>query len=312
MHPSGRTDRQARERELRALAERQFGLLRREDLCAAGLTADAIKGRLDTCRLTRVQGGVYAFGHAALRDEGRWLAALWTCGGDAALSHLTAAAYFGWPLPGDRWDRSTARKRHAEHPVHVSVTGSRRSRDGLIVHRVRRLDRVDVFRPHPLCVTTMPRTLVDLADVLTWPQYRAVADALRRLNVPAIRAAQHRSPNRPGAPLVTRLVAADDAHTKSEFERRFLRFVDTHIVARPDALNEWVAGQKADCVYHERRLVVELDGRAHHQRRGQMRADRHRDIAYQAAGYRIMRLVWDDLHPTEAPATVTRLRKLLG
>jgi very-short-patch-repair endonuclease len=111
--------------------------------------------------------------------------------------------------------------------------------------------------------------------------------------------------------LVTRLIEADDAHTKSEFERRFLRFLKAQQLPPPDALNEDVAGHKADCVYRTRHLVVELDGRAYHRRRAQMRADRHRDVDYQLDGYLILRLVWDDLHDDEAAATARRVRRML-
>jgi very-short-patch-repair endonuclease len=108
------------------------------------------------------------------------------------------------------------------------------------------------------------------------------------------------------------LIDADDAHTKSEFERRFLRFLAAHDLPRPDALNIRVAGHRADCVFREQRLVVELDGRAFHRRRAQMRADRQRDTDYQLAGHRVLRLVWDDLHPGDAPRTADRVRRMLA
>jgi very-short-patch-repair endonuclease len=289
-----------REEQLLKLANRQFGLLRTSDLLAAGLTDDQLQTRREACRLTRVHAGVYAFGHTALRDEGHWLAAQWACGPSATLSHHSAAGYHGWPVEPDG-------------DVHVSVTGTIRSRTGLRVHRVATLDRADVFRPSPFRVTTIPRTLVDLADVLAWPEFRALADSLPRLHVAGIRAAQERAPGRAGRGLVSRLVEADDAHTKSEFERRFRRFLKAHRLPLPDDLNATVAGHTADCVYRtEPRLVVELDGRAFHERRAQMRADRHRDADYQLAGFRILRLVWDDLHPDEAARTARRVARMLG
>lgn len=220
----------ARERALAEQANRQFGVLRWEDLAAAGLGARAIEGRLAVRRLTRVHHRVYALGHTALTAEGRWLAALWACGPGATLSHTSAAAYHGLEPeePGG--------------PVHVSTTRSIRSRPGIVVHRVRRLEPADVFVPRPFSVTRIPRTFVDLADVLTWPRYRALADDQWTLRLDRIREAQRRAPFRVGAPLVTRLIAADDAHTRSEFERRYLRFADAHGVPRPDALNVLVAG----------------------------------------------------------------------
>jgi len=296
MRAQRRTD---RERRLRDLATRQFGVLDHTDLVAEGLTRNEIAGRLRMSSLTRVHHRVYAFGHTALRAEGRWLAALWACGPESVLSHTTASAYHRWTFEEEG------------APVHVSTTGTIRSRPGIVVHRVRRMDDVDVFRLRPFAVTTIPRTLVDLADVLPWGRYRALADRLPSLHVDKIREAQRRAPKRRGAPLVTRLVDADDAHTKSEFERRFLRFLKTYDLPCPDGLNVRVAGHKADCHYVPQRLVVELDGRAHHQRRAQMRADRLRDTDYQLAGHRILRLVWDDLHPGEARRTADRVRRML-
>jgi hypothetical protein len=288
-----------REQWLFARANEHLGLLRYDDLRAAGLKPTAIARRLAARRLTRVHDRVYAFGHTALRDEGRWLAALWTVGEDAVLSHFTAAAFHGWGV------------RDPDGLTHVSTLGAAQSRDDITVHRTRHLDRIDVMAAHPLRVTHIPRTLVDLADVMDWPEYRALADGLPYLAVDRIRAAQRRAPKRPGAPLVTRLIAADDAHTKSEFERRFLRFATARGIPRPDHLNHEVAGHKADCVYEAQQVVIELDGRGYHARRAQMRADRARDTDYQLVGYRIMRLVWDDLHADAAATTARRVRAML-
>lgn len=290
-----------RERQLFELANRQLGLLRYDDLTAAGLSTSPISRRAATHRLTRVHHLVYAFGHTALREEGRWLAAAWTCGENAVLSHFSAARFHGWDV------------RDPEDRIHISTVGKGRSREELAVHRVARLDRADVLRAPQLRVTHMPRTLVDLADVMPWADYRRLADGLPVLKVAAIRAAQTRAVGgrRVGAPLVRRLIEADDVHTESEFERRYLRFAGRHGLPRPDALSVDVAGHKADCVYRAQRLVLELDGRGYHSRRAQMRADRIRDGDYQVAGYLILRLVWDDLHPDEADRTVTRIRRML-
>lgn len=290
----------ARDQRLLASANRQFGVLRYSDLIGAGLGRGAIESRLLSGRLTRLHRGVYSLGHSCLLQEGRWLAAVWACGEDAVLSHVSGAAFHGCyaEAPDD--------------PVHVTTTRAARSRSGIVVHRATRLERKDVFHPHPLRVTTIPRTLVDIADVLPWPEFRTAADSLPQLHLARIRQAQERAPGRRGAPLVTRLLDASDAHTKSEFERRFLRFLTGHSLARPDDLNVKVAGHKADCVYYQARLVIELDGRAFHRRRDQMRADNQRNRDYQLAGYRILRLVWDDLHPDEARSTVETIVQMLG
>src|SRR5262249_9661661 len=156
-------------------------------------------------------------------------------------------------------------------------------------------------------ITTIPRTVVDLAEVLSWTEFRNAADSLRHLEIESVRSALARVKGRHGAPLVRRLIEADEAHTKSEFERRFLRFATSSQISLPERTNKWVAGHLADCIYDSAWLVIELDGRAYHERRDQMRADRQRDSDYQLSGYRILRLVWDDLHPEAASKTTLKI-----
>lgn len=153
---------------------------------------------------------------------------------------------------------------------------------------------------------------MDLADVSPWDELRGAVDALRWFSPAALRAAQRRAPGRRGRGAVTRLLEADEAHTKSELERRFLRLVRRHGLPRPTGLNVLVAGFKADCLYGDHRLVVELDGRACHRRRAQMAADRLRDEGYQLAGHRIQRLLWDDFHAARGHDTAERLRRMLA
>jgi very-short-patch-repair endonuclease len=279
-------------------ANRQFGVLKLADLEEAGLTRSQISRRVKAGRLTRLHPQVYCLGHTALTDKGRWLAALWACGEGAVLSHATAVAFHGYGS--------------AEGDIHVTARGAARDYDGVVVHRVRQLDSRDVFHDHPFAVTTIPRMLVDCADLMPYSGLREVADQLPYLRLDRIKHAQDRAPNRKGAPSITRLLDADSGHTKSEFERRYLRTCTTYGLAKPDDTNQRIAGHKADCVYRHARLVIELDGRAYHRRRREMRRDRRRDSDYQLAGYRILRLVWDDLHRDEAGQTADRIRRFLA
>jgi very-short-patch-repair endonuclease len=78
-----------------ALADRQYGVVSREQLLAAGIGRGAIARGAETGRLRAVFRGVYAVGHVALSREGWWMAALLTCGEGSALSHRTAATVWG-------------------------------------------------------------------------------------------------------------------------------------------------------------------------------------------------------------------------
>src|SRR5438309_11903603 len=78
-----------------ALVERQHGVVTRPQLCALGVDADVIKRRIASGRLHPVWRGVYAVGRPQLTSEGRWMAAVLSCGPDAVASHVTAGAIWG-------------------------------------------------------------------------------------------------------------------------------------------------------------------------------------------------------------------------
>ena len=283
------------------LAARQHGVVTGAQLRALGLGKDGIHSWLRRGRLHRHYHGVFAVGRPELSRRGEWLAAVWACGPGAVLSHWSAAALTGMAEePGDE--------------VHVTTPARRRveRRPGLAVHCTRNLGPADVVTLGLIPVTRPPRTLLDLADIVPYPTLRALADAQRRIDPEALRAAQERAPNKPGSPSVARLLDAGGRHTRSAFERRFLRFCGGHGVRLPDATNVVVAGHQVDALYVRERLAVELDGRASHSRRAQMRADRGRDADLQLAGHRVLRLVWEDLDPDEAPRTRGRLLALLA
>lgn len=288
------------EAAIAAVASRQEGLVRRDDLLGLGLGRKAIDYRVSTSRLFTRLPGVYALGPGPFGRRTAWLAALWWTGGDATLAYFSAGAFLGH---GDEDDAGA---------VHVVTTAQRRSCPGVVVHRTHHLDRSDWSQHGLLRVTNRSRTLVDEASLLPFAAFRARADRLKTLPIAELQATLARAPKRPGATAVRRLLLGEVAQTKSELERRYGRFCRCFGLPAPDALNLWVAGHKADGIYHHARLVLELDGRTHHQRRAQMQADRQRDADYQLAGYRILRLTWWDLEPEWAPRTSETLRRFLA
>ena len=273
------------EAALIAMAERQDGLVRRSDLAALGFTRNAVLHRVRMGRLHVVHPGVYAVGHARLSRRAQFQAAVWWCGAGSALSHESAAAFRRW-IDEDE-----------EHPppIHVTTTQNRRSRPGVVVHRTRHLDRRDVLRWGSLWVTDDARTLVDLADHLSYRELRAVADRLPFLPVAQLERTVARLPGRRGAGRTRRLIRSVDAHTRSAMERRSVRYFARHDVPEPDGRNVVVHGLRVDCWYRDAGFVVELDSRAHHTRAAEMEADRLRDRALERHGIRTLRLVWHDL-----------------
>jgi hypothetical protein len=82
-------------RRLANLGGQAHGVVTREELLRAGLTADQIRYRLRTGGLIREYPGVYRVGHRAPSLEARYLAAVRACGEGALLSGRAAAYLFG-------------------------------------------------------------------------------------------------------------------------------------------------------------------------------------------------------------------------
>jgi hypothetical protein len=221
-----------REWEIVELAERQEGLLRHQQLVELGLDKSAIGRRLESGRLHRKHRGVYTLGHRLLRPRGEWCAAVWAVPG-CVLSHQSAAAFYGWIDPDPAVQ-------------HVSTIRRARSRAGLRVHRVEVLTTRDFRRLGLIAVTTPARTIVDLAGVVPWAELRAITDRVRDLDVRAIRAAQARVPHRRGAANLRRLLGRLEGHTKSEFERRYLRFCKCQGVPLPLGVNVLLVWEDLD------------------------------------------------------------------
>lgn len=288
-----------RQRALERRAAEQEGLLRRADLLELGLGRKAIPYRVQSGRLFRLHPGIYALGPGPHPRRTTWLAALWWCGAGSALSYFSAGAFHG----------------HGPEPdvgvVHVTTRNEPGTTAGVVVHRTRHLHRLDWSQHGLLAVTNRSRTLVDEASLLPFPAFRARADRLRDLPLRELEATIRRAPRRQGSAAARRLLQGDQRHTRSVLERRFLRLCrDTGLPAPPHR-NVPLAGHTVDCLYPSARLAVELDGRAYHERRAQMQADRLRDADYQLAGFRILRLTWWDLEPEWAPRTTATLRAFL-
>src|SRR5262245_4270982 len=74
------------------LAARQHGVVSRRQLLDAGWHRSLIGRAVEADRLLPVHAGVYAVGHRAIGDDGRWMAAVLAGGAGFVLNHLSAAA----------------------------------------------------------------------------------------------------------------------------------------------------------------------------------------------------------------------------
>ena len=287
-----------------ALAERQHGVVARVQLAGLGIGRRVIGHRLHTGRLHPLHRGVYAVGHRVVTREGRWMAAVLAVGQRAVLSHRSAAALWGM--------RATTRGR-----VEVTVPRKLKSRSAIEVH-VTRLSDDEITVLRGIRITTPTRTLLDLAAVLNAQLERAINEAeyLRLTDAASLGDLVEHNRGRPGAGMIRELLATHNLGatiTRSELETRFLAFLDEAVLPRPKvnanikAQDRWI---EADCVWPDRRVIAELDGHASHATTAGFERDRARDRALQAAGWRVIRITWRQLH--EEPTAVARdLERLL-
>jgi hypothetical protein len=159
-----------------------------------------------------------------------------------------------------------------------------------------------------------------MAADLTAPRVAAaMAEAeVRRLTHPlSLQDLVDRYPSRRGVRTIRELLSdrsVGSNRTRSELELAFLEFLVRAGLPLPETnvrllvANRWV---EVDCVWRERRLVAELDGRAAHLTPAAFDSDRARDRSLAAAGWPTIRITWRQLHSDEH-ALAADLRALLA
>jgi hypothetical protein len=211
------------EQELARIASGSHGVVTRAELVRAGLTAGEIKQRLRTGALLREHRAVYRVGHRAPSVEARYLAAVRACGEGGALSGRAAAHLFG-VLKG------------AAPSPEVTSPGERKVA-GVRTRRSRHMSREDTTTWRGIPVTTLPRTIVDIAARI------AVADLARVCHEAGVQhgvtpgdveRALARRPNAPGATKLREILRGDVRVTLSALEAGFLgHLADADLVLPP-------------------------------------------------------------------------------
>ena len=271
-------DKHSVDHRILALCGRQHGLITRGQLLEMRMTDREIERRVRSGRLHRVHRGVYAVGHERLTTEGRFLAAVLAFGRGAVLSHQSAAVL--WGIRAARGPRVD---------VTVPTTGGRARRGAMIVHRSP-LSEEEMTVHDGVPVTTVVRTLIDLADVLPRRALERAIDeaAYLRLDLAGLEPRRGRR----GYGVLTRVLAEHEAGatwTRSDLEERMLALCRRSSLPTPE-VNARVEGYEVDFVWRNARLVVETDGWAAHGTRKAFERDRLRDAKLTAAGWRVVRV----------------------
>ena len=165
------------------------------------------------------------------------------------------------------------------------------------MHRSRGLDARDATTFRGIPVTSVPRTLIDIAADLSLDALaRACHEAgVRYGTTPkAVEAVLARRPTSPGAKKLRRVIHGDVHVTLSKLEAHFLELLRNAGLPLP-VTNRPAGGRRVDCRWPEHRLTVELDGYRFHNSRHSWEQDRHREREARAGGDDFRRYTYGDV-----------------
>jgi Protein of unknown function (DUF559) len=278
-------------RLIRELAERQHGVVARRQLIECGVGEWLNQGRAEAGLLIPMFQGVFALGHQRISRQGWWMAAVLASGPGAVLSHGSAMAL--WAMRGS----------HGPTEVLRHSGGPRYKRSEIRLHQTRSLPDDHITEEQGIPVTTVERTLLDMAGRLdARQQERALvaADRSGRVRWSELQRLVARGRGKKGIGRLRRVAMEVDpraADTKSPLEVDFLALCREFGLSLPQ-VNVFAEDYLVDFLWPAQRVVVETDSYTYHGDRSAFEVDHERTISLTAAGYEVHRatrrmLAWD-------------------
>jgi len=262
----------AEDRSLFELAAANNFLVVTGQLRAAGLTPRQWRRRTASGEWVAVMPGVWKHAATPQTWELQVRAGALCLGSPAALVGLSAARWWGLDGFDDIED------------VEFAVPHSRRSRGGPSIHIVRQWSRKDLVTRRGVQVTTVTRTIIDLAafGVCARRLEQAIDSGVRNrwTSVPTLtsRMAELARPGRRGIAQLRELLL--DSGGESALERRFLQLLRAARIRRPQTQVTFRAHStravRVDFLFEAERVVVEVSGRVGHASDSDRRKDARR------------------------------------
>jgi hypothetical protein len=292
---------------LRPLAVKQFGLISRRQAVQAGMKAGTITSRLRTGAWRWELPSVYAMAGTSTQWPQPVMAAQLWAGPDMVASHRAAAAL--WKLDG------------IEPGTVELITTAKLSRvpEGIALHRTTVLAPRDHGELGRFRLTSLPRTLIDLAAVAEPEVVEAAMESAFRKDETVLgqlteRVEELGRKGRRGIVVVREILRARDpgaAPTESMFETRFLRFCRRYGFPEPVRQYEvWVEGVfivRLDFAYPRIPIGFQTDGYWCHMGRKRWYKEVGQGNELVALGWPILHITWDDL--TKRPEWVADLMR---
>lgn len=277
------------------LARCQHGVVARRQLLAAGISENTIDWRVGSGYLTRLFRGTYAVGRAEVSQHGLWMAGVLSSGENALLAYRSAAA--AWGFARSRPAVETVRPSQALRQRASIVLAGTSLSSRLNARQTRHIPTADIASVEGVPVTSVARTLLDLASCLSGAEYKRAfleADRLNLLDDNSLADCAARDIRRRGVGRFRDHVLERVDHvnrTRSVLEALFLDLCERSGIEPPE-VNVVVCGFEVDCVWRQSRLIVELDGYSFHKGRESFERDAARSNALRADGWCLLRFTW--------------------
>jgi hypothetical protein len=268
---------------IRALAERQHGVVSTWQMLEAGIAEDTVRSRRDGGWLVPLFQGVYVLGHQGGAPEARRMAAVLACGPGAVLSHFSAGSQ--WGICGSSRLIEVLRQSGGFHP---------KGHRGVKLHQTRRLEPYEVTVERGVPVAVMERVLLDLAARTDAKRLeRSFVQAYKRDDFSWTRLGRIITRRRgcKGVRTLRRIALEVDPEaleTKSVPEVDFLALWRKMDSPTP-AVNVLVAGHLVDFLWSAQKVIVETDSWSFHGDPLAFEKDHQRDVELTAAGYDVHR-----------------------
>ena len=286
------------------------------ELLSAGLSAGRIRRMVRDGALCSLRPGVYATAATIssqvrdARDERgrqaggqllRLAATLAVTGSRSAGSHRSAALVYGLGLVGG--PESVAEITRAP-----GDRGSRTGDLGVLVH-IAALPAEHVVSYRGVLLTSVPRTVIDLARTLPFAQGVAVADSALHAGLTSkseLATVIAECPRWPGLQRAREVTAFSDGRSESVLESLSRAAFHQSGLPPPD-LQVWVGDDdevigRVDFLWRRYRTIGEADGAFKYQTPARARAQLERDARLRAAGYEVVHFTWPEI--TRVPAQV--------
>lgn len=284
------------ERAVRGLAKRQWGVFAVRQVTELGMPKSTRARWAERGRLEELLPGVYRVGGVPLAWAQRVMAAWLWAGPKACVSHGTAGRL--WGLEGlPEW---------MDEKVELSISGGGHPRrKGIALHRTRSAPPM-VWQAHRFPLTSLSRTVIDLAATLREDRLEVALDSACRKR-PGLVAwiwrdleALGTHPRRGSRVLKALLEARGGNITGSVLEVQVLRALRKARVPRPvtQHVHRDAAGTRIGCVdfaWPERRVVLEVDGWRYHGGRREFDRDVARRNALVASGQQVITVTSESL-----------------